>query len=154
MNILKSVLAFIGMLWGGMSGGQGKQGGKAPRRFIAPAIATGFAFSFRFRWKYLMFLLWIPIFSLGYGVDSHLGSWLGHTEWLIRAVYASLVAVPFAVFGLWRAIAAWLALVTAFAVRAGSMGFIGGFGDILIEDICRYGVWALCVILNVLFDKD
>ena len=154
MTILKAIIAFLGMLWGGMSGGQGQQGGKAPRRFFAPAVALGFGASIKWRWKYLAFLLWIPIFSLGYGVDSQLGAVCFNIEWLIRLVYAVLVAIPFAVMGVLRLVLCLIALVVAFQVQAGSMGFIGGFGDVLIEDICRYGVWALCVIVTVLTDKD
>ena len=37
-----------------------------------------------------------------------------------------------------------------FAVRAGSLGHIPWFGDLLIEDIIRYGVLAILIIFNTL----
>lgn len=154
MNIIKAILAFFGMVITAMAGGQGKWiGGKAQRRFVAPSIATVFAFSIKLRWKYLAFLLWIPIFSIGYGVDSQLGALCFHIEWLIRLVYAILIAIPFAVMGILRLVIASILLVIAFQVQAGSIGFIPGFGDILIEDVVRYGTWALLVIVNVLTDR-
>jgi len=154
MNILKSILAFLGMLLGGMAGGQGKLGGKAPRRFFAPLVALGFGASIKFRWKYLVFLSWIVIFSMGYGVDSDIFRICMSNETLTRIVYAVLVATPFFVFGWFKALLSMAAIVIAFQVRAGSIGNIGWFGDLLIEDMARYGVWAICVIVNVLTDKD
>ena len=154
MQIIKSILAFIAMVWGGLSGGQGKQAGKAPRRFFAPLAALGFGASIKWRLKYLAFLLWIPIFSAGYGVDSQLGAVCFHIEWLIRLVYALLVALPFFVFGVWKALISSVLLVIAFQVQAGSIGYTEGFGDWLIEDIFRYVTWAICVIATILTDKD
>lgn len=154
MRLIKSVVAFFAMLWGGLSGGQGKQAGKAPRRFGVPAFAIGFGLSIKWSWKYLAFLLFVPILSLGYGVDSQLGSFCGHIEWLIRLVYALLLSLPFYIFGLWRGVIASLLLCSAFQVYAGSLGNISWLGDILIEDICRYSVLAGLVIFNVLFNKD
>jgi hypothetical protein len=140
------------MLWGGMSGGQGQQGGKAPRRFFAPLVAVGFGASIKWRWKYLFFLLWIVIFSIGYGPNSVLH--VLQIEWLMRLAYALMVSLPFLVFGYLRWVISAVLLVIAFAIRAGSLGDIAGFGQVLIEDLWRYGTWGLLVILNVLFDRD
>lgn len=139
--MIRRILGVIGMVFCGMAGGQGRlPGGKAWRRFGLPAIA---AFVTR-RWQ---FLLLIPILCLGYGVDSQLGAICGHIEWLIRLVYAVLLSLPFLFFGRVRWIIACIALVAAFQVRAGSLWQISWFGDILIEDIVRYGTLASLVVI-------
>jgi hypothetical protein len=104
MKWIKAIIAWFGIVISGMAGGQGKLGGKAPRRFGIPAIAIFTGWSFGWSWKYLAFLLLIPLLSMGYGVDSHLGAICGHIEWLIRLVYALLLSLPFFIFGLWRGV--------------------------------------------------
>ena len=153
MKILKAILAFFGMLFAGMAGGQGKTGGKAPRRFGLPSIALLFGWSMGWNWRYLAFLLLIPILCIGYGGNSVLGAFVGHIEWLIRVVYALLLSIPFYVFTWKRGVVASILLIIAFAIRAGSLGYISWFGDILIEDIFRYGVLSGLVIFNVLTFK-
>jgi len=145
MKWVKAIFGFLGVLWGGLSGGQGKQGGKAPRRFGIPAICLLIG------WP-VGLLLAIPL-SIGYGVDSILGNWLGNIEWLIRVVYALLLSLPFLFFGLWRWVWAAILLVVAFQVQAGSLGHLNAFGDILIEDIVRYGTLGGLIIFNVLSNK-
>ena len=150
MNIIKAVLSWIGMTISGMWGGQQD---KAVRRFGLPAIAMGAGFSFGWKWKYLAFLLFIPVLIMGYGVDSVLGGFLGHVEWLIRLIYSLLLSVPFIVFGAWRYILASVLLVVAFQIHAGSFGQIFG-KDILIEDFIRYGTLAGLVLFNIMTNKD
>lgn len=153
MKILKAILAFFGMLFTGMAGGQGKTGGKAPRRFGLPSIALLFGWSTGWNWRYLAFLLFIPVLCIGYGPNSVLGAFVGHIEWLIRILYAILLSIPFYVFTWKRGVVAGILLVIAFAIRAGSIGYISWFGDILVEDIFRYGVLSGLVVFNVLTFK-
>lgn len=147
MNIVKAVFSWILMVVAGMWGGQRD---KAVRRFGLPALAIGTGLSFGWYWKYLSFLLFIPVLISGYGVDSVLGNWCFHIEWLIRLVYALLLAVPFAVFGLWRWLIASALLVIAFQVHAGSMGHLNGIGDLLIEDLIRYGTLSALILFNII----
>lgn len=150
MNIIKSILAFFGMLFSGMYGGQKN---KAVRRFGLPSIAIGYGFSMGWDWRYLAFLGFIPVLVMGYGVDSVLGGFLGHIEWLIRLVYAVLLGIPFVFFGLWRWIIATILLIIAFQIHAGSLGNISWFGDILIEDIIRYSTLTGLIVFTVLTNK-
>jgi len=153
MNWLKAIIAWFGMVIAGMAGGQGKLGGKAPRRFGIPAIALFTGWSFGWSWKYLAFLLLIPVLCLGYGVDSQLGAWLGHNEFLIRLVYASLLSLPFYIFGWIRGVVGSVLLVAAFQIHAGSLGHISWFGDVLIEDIIRFCTLAALIIFNIFRKK-
>ena len=136
------VVEWLGIVISGMVGGQKS---KPVRRFGIPSIAIWTAWSKGRGWRCLAFLLLIPTLCMGYGVDSVLGAVVGHTEWLIRLVYALLLSIPFYFFGKWRGILASVSLSIAFAIRAGSLGSIGGF-DLLIEDLIRYGVLGLLVI--------
>lgn len=149
MNVIKSILAFLGIVIAGMIGGQKS---KPVRRFGIPAIALGFGFSKGWEWRYLAFLGLIPVLAMGYGEHSILGSLVGYNEVLIRLLYAVLLSAPFYFFGLWRGIVASVLLVIAFAVRAGSLATFGTF-DILIEDIVRYVVLGGLVVFNVVFKK-
>lgn len=142
MKWLKAILGFLGILWGGISGGQGKQLGKAPRRFGIPLICLLIGFP-----AGVLFV--IPL-SMGYGVDSVLGDWLWHIEWLIRLVFALILSLPFYFAGLWRGVWASVLLVIAFQIHAGSLGYTAGFGDWLIEDLIRYGTLGALVIFNIL----
>jgi hypothetical protein len=150
MKWIKAITAWFGMVIAGMYGGQKN---KAVRRFGLPAIATGYGLSVRWDWRYFAFLGFIPVLVAGYGVDSALGNWLGHIEWLIRLVYALLLSLPFFVFGLWRGVWASVLLVVAFQVHAGSLGHIAWFGDLLGDDIVRYGVLGALVIFNIMIRK-
>lgn len=134
----------------GMMGGQGKIGGKATRRFGLPSIATIFAWFSGLGWRALAFLLWIPLLSMGYGQDSHLFNWLFQSDILTRIVYGALVAIPYFVFGLTKGIICAIILMFAFVIRAGSLGTISWFGDILIEDIIRYTTMGVLLIGNCL----
>ena len=154
MNALKAILAWFGGVFFGMAGGQGKIGGKSLRRFGIPILATGYALSVQWRWKYLVFLLYIPLLSMGYGVDSQIGALCGHIEWLIRLVYAMLLSLPLLIFWFWRWVVSTILLIIAFQIQAGSLGNVGWFGDFLIEDIVRYGVLMLVIVLNVLINKQ
>ena len=153
MKWIKAITAWFGMVIAGMAGGQGKTGGKAPRRFGIPAIAIFTGWSFGWSWKYLAFLLLIPLLSMGYGVDSQLGAICGHIEWLIRLVYALLLSLPFYVFGWLRGVVASVALVIAFQLSLPSLGHISWFGDLLGDDIVRYGVLGALVIFNIMKKK-
>lgn len=152
MKWIKAVFIWITGVIAGMAGGQGKTGGKAPRRFGLPALAVFSGFSFGWDWRYLAFIGLVPVLIMGYGVNSKLMEVLGN-DTIVRAVYAMLLSIPFVVFGLKRWMFAAVALIVAFQVRAGSLGNISWLGDILIEDIIRYGVLMALVLFNVMFRK-
>jgi hypothetical protein len=145
MKWLKAIIAWFGMVIAGMAGGQGKTGGKAPRRFGIPIICLLVGFPAG--------LLFVFPLSMGYGVDSVLGDWLWHIEWLVRLVYALLLSLPFYFAGLWRGVVASVLLVAAFQVHAGSLGHISWFGDVLIEDIIRFCTLAALIIFNIFRKK-
>lgn len=150
MKYIWGIITAITMTVLGMMGGQGKIGGKTTRRIALPSVATIFAWFSGLGWKALVFLLWIPLLSMGYGVDSHIGAACFHIEWLIRLVYAVLLSLPFIVFSLTRWIICAILLVIAFQVEAGSLGYTSWFGDFLIEDICRYLTLGVLLVVNCL----
>lgn len=149
MKVIKAIIAWFLMVFCGMAGGQGKLGGKAPRRFGLPALAIGTGLSFGWRWQYLAFLLLVPVLVMGYGVDSQLGAFVGHIEWLIRLIYAMLLSIPFFFFGWRRGLFATILLVIAFQIHAGTIGHVSWFGAILLEDIIRYGTLASLILFNI-----
>ena len=86
--------------------------------------------------KYLGLLLLIPILVMGYGVNSKLMK-IFKKEWLVRCMYALILAQPFWFFGWEHALVATVTLIGAFQIRAG--GFkIGTRYDFLYEDLARY----------------
>lgn len=145
MKWLKHLMVAWGVAVLGLMGGQGKLGGKAPRRFGIPVFILAMG---NFSKKTLPFLLLLPILSFGYGESSWLASHLSQ-EWLLRAVYAFMLALPFLFFGIKPWGIATLFLIAAFQVRAGSLGNVGWFGDLLIEDIIRYGTLGALVTINL-----
>jgi len=153
MKILKSVwIALFTMIFG-MSGGQGKIGGKAPRRFGIGIFSFITAiFHDGFDWKDCTFLLLIPFLIMGYGENSFLMGWLG-SEWLVRVVYGLLLSLPFFFFGWRRGAFAGILLAIAFSVHLGSFGNIAGFGDLLGEDAVRYGILGILIAFNIFFPK-
>lgn len=152
MKFLKWIGTIFGTMFLGMAGGQGKTGGKAPRRFGIPGTAFLGSLGDGFQWRDLAFLLLIPVLIMGYGTNSALMGWLG-AEWLVRAVYALLLSVPFFFFGWRRGAFAAVLLAIAFHVRAGSLGSIGWFGDILIEDMIRWGTLGVLIAFNLFIKK-
>lgn len=147
-----AIVAFFSFISGVLAGMRGGQKDKIVRRAGVPLTILGFSLFVHFRWRYLaLLLLFIPL-SMGYGVDSHLGSLLGHTEWAIRAVYALLVSFPFLVFGWIRWAITAILLILAYQVHAGSLGHIDWFGDLLIEDIIRFSTIMGCAIVNIIID--
>lgn len=154
-DVIKAIVAWVSMTFLGMSGGQGKlPGGKNERRIGLPLVALGTAISFNgFKWQDLALLLLIPILCMGYGVDSQLGAVLGHCEWLIRFVYAFLLSLPFLFYGKLKWFISSVLLVIAFQIHAGSLGFISWFGDVLKEDIVRYGTLSAVILGNIMIRK-
>jgi len=76
---------------------------------------------------------------------------LFHVEWLVRLAYALTLSIPFIFYG-WRRLAiSAIALSLAYSVRAGSLGFVSWFGDILIEDIVRYSTLGALISFNIFF---
>ena len=143
MKLLKKILELIYLTFLGMYGGQKKKGA---RRFGIPfsAIILGLK---RWTWKYLSFLLLIPILCMGYGVNSFLMDFF-QDDTMVRVAYGFILSLPFIVFSLKRWIVTAITLMIAFCIRAGSLGSIGDF-DILIEDIIRYSVLGFWILFSI-----
>lgn len=132
----------------------GGQINKGVRRFGMPLTTTALgAISLLKRkdkqwWVALFILLYIPILSIGYGVDSVLGKWLGGREWLIRLLYALVCCVPLLMIQIfvqdWWKLAIMLPMIVgSFQVRAGGVK-VGNY-DLLWEDVIRSLVLGSCV---------
>lgn len=149
-KIIKSVIAFFGILFLGMRGGQKN---KAVRRLGVPALAVLFGIIYDgFQWRDLSLILLIPLLSIGYGENSHLMGLIGN-DTLVRIAYGAILSIPFVAYGVKRWFVACIALILAFSAIAGSLGNVSWFGDILIEDIIRYGTLGVLVVYNVIFSK-
>jgi len=134
------IISSLGIIACWMAGGQYH---KAIRRLGIPAImavVVGMEIvSGGIWWHYLPLILIFPELFLGYGV----GSWAAKTfkkEWLIRLAYATALAIPIALCGLfqWKLIGllSFILLNGAFQIRAGSL-FQVDKKDFLIEDFFR-----------------
>jgi hypothetical protein len=157
-KILNTIGAIFAFLFSGLSGGQGKikifGSGKFLRRYGVPlwGVLSGI-FHDGFDWRDLVFLIWIPLLSVGYGEDSFLMGWLG-SDWLVRGVYGILMSLPFWFFGWRRGAFAGVLLSIVYSIRAGSAGFIPGFGDILIEDAIRFAALGGLFTWNVIWREE
>ena len=140
MKILKAIFTTLATMIAGMYGGQKNKG---VRRFGIAGLAV--AMDFKRGWP-MLFL--IPVLIMGYGEKSILMGWIGN-EILVRVAYAILLGLPFMFYGFKRGFVAVGALVIAFQVQAGSLGYISWFGDILVEDICRYGTLGVLIAFNL-----
>ena len=74
--------------------------------------------------------------------------WIG-SDGLVRVVYGLMLSIPFFFFGWKRGLVAAIALIGVFQVRAGSLGNISWFGDLLIEDIFRYATLGGLISFNI-----
>lgn len=150
MKFLKWVGSIFSIVVSGMYGGQKK---KSVRRYGIPFISslTGIIKD-GFDWRDLTFLLWIPLLSMGYGENSMLMGLLGD-DWIVRIVYGILLSIPFFFFGWKKGFLSAILLAGAFSIKAGSLGHLSWFGDLLIEDIIRYSVLGGLLIFN-LFWRD
>ena len=99
----------------------------------------------REKWAVATLLLYIPLLSVGYGVNSALAR-VVKKEWIIRVAYGIMLGIPLLVYALiastplYRNAICTIALVGAFQIRAGSLGSfkVGDKKvDLLIEDIVR-----------------
>jgi hypothetical protein len=155
-NLKNRIIAFftvIGVTILGLMGGQGKIGGKGTRRFGVPGVALiASIFTNEVEWRDFIFLLLIPVLIMGYGENSWLFGVL-HADWLVRLVYATLLSCPFLFYGVVRGGISTVVLLLAFQLRAGSLCHLSWFGDILIEDIVRYGSLGGLIALMFLWPK-
>src|SRR3990167_7846189 len=134
---------FMG-LWGG-------QRNKGVRRFGIPGLA--FTASLKnFSIKNLSFLLLIHVLTMGYGENSWLTGVTHGTEWLTRFIYGGLLSIPFLFWGIKRFLFAFIFLVAAFQIHAGSLGHIGTF-DILVEDFLRYSTLSILISYTIFKQK-
>jgi hypothetical protein len=122
----------------------GGQFWKPARRYGIPIVCALYAHS------YLLLLMTIPL-SVGYGENSWVKSWLKQSETMIRVVMASFISSLLITCGnhmnLWTAFLIFAINITAWKIRAGSLGKIGKY-DVLIEDIVR--ALALSVSLTLI----
>lgn len=144
MKWLKAIFTTLSIMFMGMFGGQKE---KSVRRFGIPSLA--FVMDLKRGWP---FLLLIPVLIMGYGENSVLMKWIG-IEFVVRIIYAVLLSVPFIFFGLLRFLIAVVLLSVTFLIHAGSIGYISWFGDILVEDIIRYGVLGSLISFNLSFSS-
>ena len=144
IRIIKAIITFLGTMFLGMYGGQRQ---KSARRFGIAGLSV--AMDWKRGWP-MIFL--IPILIAGYGENSILMQHIGN-ETLVRLTYAFLLAIPFALYGLLRVISAFILLGIAFQVRSGSLGHLDWFGDILIEDMFRYGTLGSLIAFNLFWYK-
>jgi hypothetical protein len=134
MKWLKSIITSISIMLAGMFGGQKNKG---VRRFGIPGLSLLASWWAGFQWKDLGLLLLMPILMMGYGDNSVYMS-VFKADWLVRLMYGLTLAIPFIFYGVRRFVVAVVLLPIAYLLRAGSLGHISFFGDILIEDIVRY----------------
>ena len=124
----------------------GGQRNKGARRFGVPGLAFLLAF-WKNKTKALPILI-LPFFlAVGYGENSVLMDFF-NSEVLVRIAYPLMLSLIFVFGGFKRWIVSFVLLVGAFQIHAGSLGHIGWFGDILIEDIIRYGVLGSLLVFN------
>lgn len=131
----------------------GGQVNKALRRFALPttlavlSVARIFLKDTKRWWLGLLILLYIPILSIGYGIDSALGKLLGGKEWLVRLVYGFACALPVLIIlvitHMWYKIACIPVLIGVFELRLGSIK-IGNY-DLLLEDLVRATTLGACI---------
>lgn len=145
MKWFKAIITFLSVTFLGMFGGQKEKGA---RRFGIAGFSV--AMDWRRGWP---LLLLIPTLVMGYGEKSWLMQTI-HIEAVVRIAYALLLSIPFIFYGLWRWVTAAILLSTAFLIHAGSFGHINWFGDILIEDIIRYGTLGGLIAFNLFFYKE
>jgi len=126
------ILTIILMVILGLAGGQNFT--KGARRFGLPGAGLVLSFKDGFQWQDLTIILFVPCLILGYGPNSFLFG-ITENETLTRIFYAGILSL-FNGFKRW--LISVVVLVGAFQVRAGSLGEIGWFGDILIEDLFRF----------------
>jgi hypothetical protein len=136
VNIGVVILITLAGMWGG-------QRDKWVRRYLTPLIATLYTKLKKKEKKAPLLLALIGILSMGYGVNSFLRNKICfNNDALTRVVYGLLLAIPFLFFDKWYAL---IALPIAFSIRAG--GFKIGKYDVLFEDIIRYGVLGVLVVV-------
>ena len=129
--IVIPVVTFLGMLGG--------QKFKLSRRAGIPLAGIAFAKKDK-KNSYLLGLLFI-VLSMGYGVDSKLGKWLGHRDWLIRWVYGLLVGLIVALAGFVYGI---ILMPIAFLFRSNFSLKVGKY-DLILEDFIRYLTLGFCI---------
>ena len=128
----------------GMIGGQKEKGA---RRFGIAGLALLMTIG-EWSWRNIALVGLIPTLCMGYGVNSWLMGKIG-LEWLVRAVYSTLLSLPFIAYGWRRWLIALVALQVAFAIRAGGFYIEWLQCDFLYEDVARYGTLALLISYNI-----
>jgi hypothetical protein len=148
MKLLKLIKGIFLFLWTMIAGMYGGQKNKGARRFGIPFMAFFIALTEKFKQKAFIFLLFIPILIMGYGQNSFLYK-VFSSDFIVRIVYGALLSIPFIFFSVKRWLFALITLAIAYSIKEGSLGYITWFGDILIEDIIRYGTLGLLFCYNI-----
>ena len=146
MKWLKSIIVAIGTMILGMFGGQKEKGARRFGIFGLALTVDGFQ---KRSWP---LVLLIPVLVSGYGHNSWLMNLIG-IEFLVRMAYAFLLSLPFLFYGWKRWIVSCVLLVGVFQIHAGSLGHIAWFGDLLIEDMFRYGILGILIAFNLFFHE-
>lgn len=124
----------------GMIGGQIN---KAVRRYGIATVSVFYGLYKKTKEKkYLLFLLFAPILSSGYGENSLLMK-IFRRDWIVRIVYAFILSAPLMAYDPKHLILYPICLAGAFSVRAG--GFKIYKYDFLYEDFIRYLTIGLLV---------
>ena len=148
MKWIKSILVFLGTIFLGMLGGQKEKGARRFGIFGFALTLDGFK---KNSWPLVLLILSLV---MGYGEHSFLSDKLGGADWAVRLIYALLLSVPFIFYSLKRWICAFILLVVAFQIHAGSFGHVSWFGDLLVEDLLRYGTLGGLIAFNLFIEKD
>jgi len=147
---IKTLVLLIGTTILGMVGGQKEKGA---RRYGIPGLAliAGLVTE-GVQWRDFIFLMLLPVLSMGYGEKSWLVS-LVHYDWLVRLVYAGLLSLPFWFFSWKRGLISLGLLVGVFQIHAGGYHIAVWNFDILYEDIARYSALSGLIAYNIFFPK-
>lgn len=146
MRWFKSILVTVGTMILGMFGGQKNKGARRFGIFGLSLTMDGFT---KRSWPLILI---VPTLVMGYGENSWLYAKFGNDN-LVRFIYAICLSFPFMFYGFIRWGFACALLVGAFQIHASSLGYISWFGDILIEDIIRYGILGGLISFNLFLSR-
>lgn len=135
------LLTVLGITLLGCLGGQIN---KSFRRYILPLLAFSYTSLKKKgkKWRAFYYLILIAVLSLGYGEHSKLRKFLKGSDTWTRIVIGLLCSIPFLFWGKWYSL---IALPVAFSIRAGGIK-IGKY-DLLFEDVIKYGVIGILVVI-------
>ena len=139
---MNKILTVIVITIFGMLGGQGY---KWIRRYLIPSLASLYNATSKKKnkLKSFVYLILMPILSMGYGENSKLKKLCFGSDTATRIVYGLLLSIPFWFFNKGYAS---LVLPLAFSIRAGRIP-ITKTKDFLFEDLIRYSTLGTLIVL-------